>query len=362
MTKIVKISMVVVVGTALVYAGPSQFKKYGVESGKIDYKITGGGGMMGMKTKTVGKKRVIFTNFGAKELNEENKVTKTIINGKTSVDEMHKLVYMDESLIYTVDLDSEKIMRMKNPSMILMSAMSGGKSNLEMGEAMLKNMGGKKVGIDKVLDYTCDVWEAMGIKQCIYKGIPLKVESNIMGMKTSEVAVKAEFGVDISRDDMKLPDFPVYDKMGNKMDKSGLASMDKADKKENKKSTEQMAKGIATMAEAAKSVGIKPGSRPTEAQMQAMMNSMLPMMKKEILSKEKGLLATKSCIEDADTVKEANVCYHIQNDEIGSRMEDIKVWNNKEKKEALKHINEGIDGMNCIKNAKTVVEAKGCMK
>ena len=361
MTTIVKISIVAVFGTALVYAGPGQFKKYGVESGKIDYKITGGGGMMGMKTKTVGKKRVIFTNYGVKELNEENKVTKTTMGGKTSVDKMHKLVYMDESLIYTVDLESKKIMRMKNPAMILMSAMGGGKSNLEMGEAMLKNMGGKKIGTDKVLDYTCDVWEAMGTKQCIYKGIPLKIESNIMGMKTSEVAVKAAFDVDIAKDDMKLPDFPVYDEMGNKMEKSALASMDKADKKESKENSEKMAEGIAAMAEAAKNAGIKPGSRPSEAQMEAMMNSMLPMMKKEILSKEKGLLATKSCIEDADTVKEANVCYHIQNDEIGSRMEDIKVWNDKEKKEALKQINEGLDGMNCIKNAKTVAEAKGCM-
>jgi hypothetical protein len=42
-------------------------------------------------------------------------------------------------------------------------------------------------------------------------------------------------------------------------------------------------------------------------------------------------------------------------------MEDIKVWNDKDKKEALHQINEGLKGMNCIKNAKTVAEAKGCM-
>jgi len=362
MKKIVKISIIAVLGTTLMYAGSDQFKKYSVKSGKIDYKITGSGGMMGMKTKTVGKKRVIFTDFGAKELNEENKITKTTMGGKTSVDKMHKLVYMDESLLYTVDMDSKRIMRMNNPAMIMMSAMSGGKSNLEMGEAMLKNMGGKKVGTDKVLDYTCDVWEAMGTKQCIYKGIPLKVESNIMGIKTSEVAVKAVFNVTVLKDDMKLPNFPVYDKMGKKLDKSELVSMDKADKKESKKTSEDMAKGIAAMAAAAESVGVKPGSTPDEAQMNAMMNAMLPMMKKEILSKEKGLLAAKSCIEDADTAKEANVCYHMQNDEIGSRMDDIKVWNDKEKKEALDQIEEGIKGMNCIKNAKTVVEAKGCME
>jgi len=38
---------------------------------------------------------------------------------------------------------------------------------------MMKSMGGKKIGTDKVLVYTCEVWDMMGVNQCIYKGRPL---------------------------------------------------------------------------------------------------------------------------------------------------------------------------------------------
>ena len=225
--KVLKISMVMVLGGTLLFAGTDQYKKYGVESGKIDYKITGSGNIMGVTTKTVGKKRVLFDAYGARELNEENQVQKTVIGGNAKVDKSHKLTYMKGAMIYTVDLKAKRIMRMQNPGFAMMSAM-GGKDVKQTGEAMMKKMGGKKIGTDKVLGYTCDVWEIMGsVKQCMYQGIPLKVESNVMGLKNVEVATKAEFDISLSNDDFELPDFPVYDMQGNTLDKSKLESMDK---------------------------------------------------------------------------------------------------------------------------------------
>jgi len=70
---------------------------------------------------------------------------------------------------------------------------------------MLKKMGGKKIGSDKVAGYSCDVWELMGTKQCLYKGIPLKIESDVMGIKSVEIATKAEFST-VTNKDFKLPD------------------------------------------------------------------------------------------------------------------------------------------------------------
>ena len=130
------------------------------------------------------------------------------------MDKSHKLDYLDGAMIYSVDLEQKRITRMKNPALMMMNAFGGESSAMEMGEMMLKKMGGKKTGTDKVLGYTCDVWEAMGTKQCIYKGIPLKVESNVMGIKNSEVATKADFDISLSEDEFKLPDFPVYDMHG----------------------------------------------------------------------------------------------------------------------------------------------------
>ena len=90
---------------------------------------------------------------------------------------------------------------------------------------------GKKTGTDKVLGYTCEVWELMGVKQCIYKGIPLRVESNIMGMKNMEIATKAEFEISLSKDNFKLPDFPLTNEMGSPIDKDRLQKIDPFAKK-----------------------------------------------------------------------------------------------------------------------------------
>ncbi len=363
--KVLKISMVMVLGGSILFAGADQYKKYGVESGKIDYKITGSGSIAGVTTKTVGKKRILFDAYGARELNEENQVQKTIIGGNANIDKSHKLTYMKGAMIYTVDLEAKRIMRMQNPGFAMMSAM-GGKDVMQTGEAMMKKMGGKKVGTDKVLGYTCDVWEIMGsVKQCMYKGLPLKVESNVMGIKNVEVATKAEFDISLSNDDFKLPDFPIYDMQGNKLDKSKLASMDKKSKAESAQAGEDMAALGALMAGAMQSAGVKEGENPTEAQEKvmgdAMMAAMLPMMKKEMLSQEKMMLFAKKCFSDADTLKEANVCSRKMNEMSGEEDGDMTEWNEKTKKETLGFIDQGLARMECIKKAETGDDAKKCM-
>ena len=363
--KVLKISMVMVLGGALLFAGADQYKKYGVESGKIDYKIAGSGNIMGVTTKTVGKKRVLFDAYGARELNEENQVQKTTIGGNAKVDKSHKLTYMQGAMIYTVDLKAKRIMRMQNPGFAMMGAM-GGKDVMETGEAMMKKIGGKKVGTDKVLGYTCDVWEIMGsVKQCMYKGLPLKVESNVMGIKNVEIATKAEFDISLSKDDFELPDFPIYSMDGEKLDKSKLESMDKKSEAQAAQAGEDMAALGALMAGAMESTGVKKGEVPTEDQEKAMgdamMASMLPVMKQKMLSQEKMLQFGKKCLTKADTLKEANVCSRKMNEMSGEEDDDLTEWDEKTKKEILGFIDQGLAGTECVKEAQTMDAVKQCM-
>ena len=363
-----KISLVLVLGSSIVFAGSDHYKMYGAESGKIDYKITGSGDIMGIKTKTVGKKRVLFKDYGAKSLTEENQVQKTNMGGNSKVEKTHKITLLDKSMLYSVDLERKRIMRMQNPAIAMMGLVGGGKSPMEMGEAMLKKMGGKKTGTDKVLGYTCDVWEAMGTKQCIYKGIPLKVESNVMGIKNTEVATKAEFDISLSDEDFGLPDFPMFDMEGNKLDKSKLANMDKKSEAEAAEGAKALAAAMGAMAAAAQSSGVKPGENPTEAQEKsmedAMMASMLPMMKQKMLSEEKMMRAAKECFGDADTLKEATVCGDKMDEMSGVESDpedELKEWNDKTKKETLGFIDRGLAGMECVKKAETMDDVKKCM-
>ena len=363
-----KISLVLALGSSILFAGSNQYKMYGVESGKIDYKITGSGNILGVKTKTVGKKRVLFKDYGAKSLTEENQVQKTDMGGNANVEKSHKITILDDAILYNVDLEKKRIMRMQNPAMAMMSAMGSDKSPLEMGEAMLKKMGGKKTGTDKVLGYTCDMWEAMGTKQCIYKGIPLKIETDMMGTKQTEVATKAEFDISIPDDSFKLPDFPAYDMYGQKLDKSSLTTLDAKEKKEAAQAAEALAATMGAMAAAAQSAGVKPGEKPSKAQEKdmenAMMAALLPRMKQKALAEEKVFLSAKECFGKADTLEEAKVCSDKMDEMSGESADpedELAKWDDKTKKETLGFIDQGLKNITCIRKAQTMDVVKKCM-
>jgi hypothetical protein len=382
MIKIIKVSMTVFIGFGLTVAQANQMNKYDVKSGKIEYELKGSGDIIGMvKIKSLGKKRVIFDDYGVKNLEEESEVKKETTMGKTKVEKNHTLIYMNGVILYKVDFKKKRINRMKNRG-AQMAAMLGGEKNLkESGEAMMKKMGGKKLGTDKILGHTCTVWDLMGIKQCIYKGIPLKIESDIMGMKSLEIATKAEFDIDLDKDDFKLPDYPVYafdmDRMMEgkelkKLDKSKLEEMDVRDNKKAKEAAGQAAKAVKAMGtgiEAAAKAGynMKSGKEMTPLQEEAMKKAMMDAMggekamlakeKEEILKEAKNIPEAKMCFESANSVKEANACesmFDSEDPELHSK------WNEKIKTNLLKELNAFEQSIDCIKSAESFNALRMC--
>jgi len=366
MIKIAKISLLVIMGSNMLLAG--QMKLYDVKSGKIEYQIKGSGKIMGSKMQTIGKKRVIFDDNGAKNLTEENKIDKQIIMGQTKVIKTHTMTYMKESMAYHVSFDSRRIMRMENMGASMAMSMGGGKDMKQTGEEILKQMGGKKTGTDKVLGYSCNVWDVMGVKQCIYKGIPLRIESNMLGIKNTEVAIKVEFDLSLSEEDFKLPDFPIYDMEGNKLDKSKLDVMDKRSEVQSEKGAKVYAALGAALAIEMQNAGMKKGAQATKAQEKQMekgaKNAVFVMIKKQILEGKKAVKFAKECYIDANTVQEANTCSHKMDKMLGENSDpsnDIKVWNDKTKKETLGYINQSISRLECIEKTNSMKEMQRCM-
>ena len=366
------------ISASILMAEENQAKKYFIENAKISYEIKGSGNVMGMmKTETIGKKRLIFNQFGMNELTEENKIEKTTRDGKTEIAKNHTLKYLKGSIIYSVDFENKRIMRSKNPGMALAQLFSGGNNMAEAGEAMMKKMGGKKTGTDEVAGTTCDVWELMGTKQCIYKGSPLRIESNIMGIKTTEVATKAEFDIDVTKDDLKLPDFPVYaydvdemiqGKEPKQLDKATLEEMDAKEAIQATKDAERAQEAFKMMAEAANKSGIKEGEKATEQQQGAMIknmeNAMLPMLKKRMLNQAKMAKFGAECFKAANKLKEANACNKKIAEKFPSEdndMEDFDEWNPKIKKEMLTDINEFLGSIDCVKASTKMDELQKCL-
>jgi hypothetical protein len=278
---------------------------------------------------------------------------------------------------------------MKNRGAAMAAMFGGGKNLKESGEAMMKKMGGKKLGTDKVLGYTCDMWDLMGSKQCMYKGIPLKIETDVMGMKSTEIATKAEFDIGLSKDDFKLPDYPVYafdmDGMMNgkepkELDKSKLAQMDtrdnaksKVDAAEGAEAMKAMGAGLAALAATGIDMSSSKELTPEQEQMMqkvmmgAMAKSMggedkmLAKMKKEMLGNEKELEFAKSCFGDADTLKEANTCVNKGNKMFDDDEENLDSWTKADKNEMLQEMAQYEKMIPCIKVAQNIETIQKCI-
>ena len=378
-----KLYIVTLVSLGLCASEVSQLNLYDVPSGKIDYKISGSMNMMGMGSmQTSGKKRLIFKDNGKVSLEESVKVEKQNIMGQVQKTKTHTMNYRNGVVNYVVDFNQKRINRMVNP-MAMLAFGDNTKSVSQMIEENLKKMGAKKEGKGKVLGYKCDVWNIMGVKQCLYKGIPLKIESNIAGMKQVEVATKIDFSsVDDSA--FKLPDFPVYSGSMEAMmsgiapkqiDKSKLKQMDKQANAEAKKGANDLSQAIDAGLEGAKSAGYDPKSgddlTPSQekAMQEAIMNAMnkggmLEQMKAEMLqgAKPRVLDALKDCYEDASSVKSANRCVDKFSPQFGGEMEYFDHWNSGVKAQAIKEIDDYKKAIPCIKSAKSMQVLMGCME
>lgn len=351
--------------SGMVMAGTEQMKLYEVKSGKIDYSIKGSGDIMGQKISTVGKKRVIFDDYGAQNLTEENKIEKQVIMGQKQINKTHTMTYLKNGVAYQVDFNAKRIVRMPQMGALMGMATGGQKDVGKAGMEMMKKMGGKKIGTDKVLGYSCDVWELMGTKQCIYKGIPLRVESNVMGIKHIEVATKAEFDISVS-DAFKLPDYPIYDMYGSRVDKNQLDVMDKQAEVENAKAQEAMGEMKKTFETAVKEVGIHAGTKPTKSEEKAlenaMMQAMLPQMKQQILQQEGVLRSAYACFKDADTKSEAKRCGDKISVATGEAPEDVGEWTPKVKQEMLEYLDMFLNQtIPCIQKAQSMDAIQQCM-
>ncbi len=197
MKKLLFIALLLVfVSSQALYA---KMKRYEVKSGMVTYTITGGGNIMGIKNEAHGHKTLYFDAYGNVEVQETEETATTM--GRT--EKRHRLVKIENGMVYSVDFKQKVITKQD------MSQMIQGKDMSKMGKEMLEEMGGKKVGNGEVLGFSCKIWEVMGTKIWMHKGVTLKIESNVMGMIHKEEATEVKFGTSIPSDKLKLPDYPI---------------------------------------------------------------------------------------------------------------------------------------------------------
>jgi len=349
MIKITKISGIVLLGLGLTTIQAKQMQKYEVKSAKIEYELKGSSDIMGMVTvKSIGKKRVLIDNYGEREIVEVSKIKKA--NGKVS--KTHTFRYINGTTAYGVDFEKNFIHRNTN--------YMGDTFGLGSDEKTLKKYH-KKIGTDTVAGKPCDIWRfATSMTGCIYKGLPLR--STING-KVVEIATKVEIDVDLSIEDFRLPDFPVD--IGNgerprKYTQSELEEIDTKMKEKSKVAENEEENFKKLWAEAYAKAGVK-NNRPTEDQLKKVRKYMEPAMlakeKREVMEKAKKIPKLKACFENANSVKESNICEVMKDsDDPDLRYE----WNDKIKSKILKRMSMIEKSVPCVNKAESIKALEQC--
>ena len=323
---------------------------YAVKSAKIEFEIKSTQTVGSISKEETGTKRIVIDNYGEQELEELNTVIKHTTSGKTEVDKIHNIKYINGKIRYVADFDKKTMNRSTN----YMGMLYGTKKYKGSVDNMLELQKMKKVGTDMVAGHKCDVWQLGKMsKTCFYKGFPLREETTLMGMKRVVIATKAEFDLTLSKDDFKMPNFPIN---GKKFSQSELDTMDKKyidDKKKEDKETSVMMK---IMNDAYAKAGVIEGKAPTKEQMnmakEYMQNAMFPMQKKKMLEEGKMLKKIKPCYEKAQNIKEAKQC-DPQNDELYQ-------WNDSVKKEILADMEIAEKMFSCAEKSSTGAEMSRC--
>lgn len=189
----------------------NKLKRYEIKSGIVHYKTTISGKIMGSTIAGSGTENLYFKDWGAIELKEEESSQTTTMKffGKKKVEteNTHVINKLDNGESYSVNFETEEIHVRRDPMMDMMK-----QSDTDVGKAgqnMLKAMGGEKIGIEDFLGYNCEIWDINGAKQWIYKGVVLKMDMTLMGIKTIHEATNAKFNISVSDSHFKLPDFKI---------------------------------------------------------------------------------------------------------------------------------------------------------
>ncbi len=191
----------------------STIKRYEVKSAIVKYKTTTSGSVMGSKISGSGTESLYFKDWGAVELKETQikETTEVSVFGHKNVEnkETHTMNKLDGGESFSVDFDSKQIFAGRDMAMDMIKVLDPNADAGAVGKNMLEGIGGNIVGSENVLGFKCDIWEIPGGKQWIYKGVVLKSEVTVLGIKTVTQAQSADFNLKVADKYFVLPDFPI---------------------------------------------------------------------------------------------------------------------------------------------------------
>ena len=225
-----------------------------------------------------------------------------------------------------------------------------------------------KTGQEEILGYTCDIWERVGVRKCIYKGIPLLVEHYLLGTYYRKKASSIIFDIDTSSaSNCSIPNYPIQK----------FALFKTHSKTKGKKPPREFSKILISVGkEMQKQLSVEKIEEDNFTPEQKRM--WLDKIGQNVFEKEKlflpeFLLSMKKarvCLAQADDWIQANVCVEdvvqLKAKLTKDRENNIEQWKGEEKDKVLNDFDENISllesRMKCIRGSQNITDLSSCMK
>jgi len=325
--------------------------KYELESAMVLYKISGGGVLTNETNITVkGKGKLRFREWGAVELLEE-KVQELASGSIHNIKTTEKLIKTDNKQQFDVDFEHKKILEQQ--------IVTNKKSTFLQGLT--------QKGHETILGHSCELWEGKGVRKCIYKGIPLLVEYNMLGIQYQKKATSLMLDINDSLEQCTLPSFPVQ-KFA--LLKANIQTKSKKLPKEfSKRFMEiyaQMHKTLLDQNSSEQELTLTQKKVFLEHLGQNIFEKQKVFLPEFLLSMKKA----RVCLEQADNWIKANVCVEdvvqLKAQLTKDRTNNIEQWKGEEKEKVLNDFDNNIalleSRMTCIRSAKNITDLSTCMK
>ena len=175
-------------------AQTKEFKRYSMKSGVVKYEISG------MQNGTA---EMFFDDFGMKEATYEN----TVIEMYGIKQESKSINYLQGYWQYNIDQISNSATKTKNTILESIVENSEDGDLVVIGQEMFKSMGGTLIGEEDVIGKPCKIWElkSMGTKVWVWENVPLKTETNMMGISILRIATSVEKNADVPASKLEIP-------------------------------------------------------------------------------------------------------------------------------------------------------------
>ncbi len=327
-------------------------KPYGVWSARINYSISGGGALADDLNLSInGTARLNFKLYGA--VTRYHEESDEVVTGAFHhVQRIKKEQKCEEQGCSKVNFKSKKITRYKIPEGALNEADT---SHLLPHGAMT------------IANLSCELWEADGVKKCLYQGVPLLVEYRAFGLYYRKQATSVTLDIKPEAIDFELPAYPLEKiaLLKSSLKKGGMALP--------KSFPERLAKLAVAYHQSLKQHHL------TEANLtQEERNLWLNRQGEHLFEESKKLLPayletmqkTRICLVQAQEWIAANECLEpfvdFKAKLTKERYPNIEQWRGEEREHLLEAFDAEIfryqSKMKCLRSAKTITDLASCMK